>query len=69
MLGWLVYEHGIEPHGTVIDKSARRDHTFSREDFAYDRERDAYVCPAGKTLTIRGTLVNDGATCSTAGAS
>ena len=62
MLRWLVDEHGIEPHLTVFDKSARRDGTFSREDFAYDRERDVYVCPAGKTLTTRGTLVNDGAT-------
>jgi transposase len=62
MLRWLVDEHGIEPHVTVFDKSARRDGTFSREDFAYDLERDVYVCPAGKTLTTRGTLVNDGAT-------
>jgi transposase len=62
MLRWLVYEHGIEPHVTVFDKSARRDGTFSREDFAYDLERDVYVCPAGKTLTTRGTLVNEGAT-------
>ncbi|HEX2483639.1 MAG TPA: IS1182 family transposase [Methylomirabilota bacterium] len=62
MLRWLVDEHGIEPHVTVFDKSARRDGTFSREDFAYDHERDVYVCPAGKTLTTRGTLVNDGAT-------
>jgi hypothetical protein len=23
MLGWLVHEHGIEPHVTVFDKSAR----------------------------------------------
>jgi transposase len=62
MLHWLVDEHGIEPHVTVFDKSARRDGTFSREDFTYDLERDVYVCPAGKTLTTRGTLVNDGAT-------
>ena len=27
MLGWLVYEHGIEPHVTVFDKSARTDGT------------------------------------------
>jgi hypothetical protein len=46
MLRWLVYEHGIEPHVTVFDKSARRDGTFSREDFTYDRERDVYLCPA-----------------------
>ena len=25
MLGWLVYEQGIEPHVPVFDKSARRD--------------------------------------------
>jgi len=55
MLRWLVYEHGIEPHVTVFDKSTRRNGTFSREDFAYDRGRDVYVCPAGKTLTTRGT--------------
>jgi transposase len=62
MLGWLVYEHGIEPHVTVFDKSARRDGTFSREDFRYDRERDVYLCPGGKALTTTGTRVNDDAT-------
>src|ERR1700722_7534317 len=31
MLGWLVYEHGIEPHVTVFDKSTRQDGTFSRD--------------------------------------
>ena len=62
MLGWLVYEHGIEPHVTVFDKSARKDGTFSRDDFTYDHERDAYFCPGGIMLTTTGTLVNDGAT-------
>ena len=62
MLGWLVSERGIEPHVTVFDKSARKDGTFSREDFSYDRERDVYLCPCGKTLTTTGTRVNDGAT-------
>jgi transposase len=62
MLGWLVYEHGIEPHVTVFDKSARKDGTFSREDFKYDLAGDVYVCPGGKTLTTTGTRVNDGAT-------
>jgi hypothetical protein len=33
---------------TVIDKSTRRDGTFSREDFYYDPERDVYLCPGGK---------------------
>jgi hypothetical protein len=62
MLGWLVHEHGIEPHVTVFDKSARKDGTFSRDDFTYDHERDIYLCPGGKTLTTTGTLVNDNAT-------
>jgi transposase len=62
MLGWLVYEHGIEPHVTVFDKSERKDGTFSREDFRYDPVGDVYFCPGGKTLTTTGTLVNDGAT-------
>jgi hypothetical protein len=62
MLGWLVYEHGIEPHVTVFEKSARKDGTFSRGDFTYDRERDIYLCPGGKMLTTTGTRVNDDAT-------
>ena len=33
---WLVYEHGIEPHVTVLDKSTRHDGTFSRDDFTFD---------------------------------
>jgi transposase len=62
MLGWLVHEHGIEPHVTVFDKSARTDGTFSRGDFTYDHERDIYVCPGGNPLTTTGTRVNDGTT-------
>ena len=62
MLGWLVHEHGIEPHVTVFDKSARKDGTFSRDDFTYDHERDIYSCPGGKMLATTGTLVNDDAT-------
>ena len=50
MLGWLVYEHGIEPHIPVFDKSGRRDGTFSRSDFIYDPDGDVYYCPSGKSL-------------------
>ena len=53
MLGWLVHERGIEPHIPVFDKSQRSDGTFSREDFAYDHERNCYICPAGKELRQR----------------
>ena len=62
MLNWLVEERNIAPHIPVIDKSARHDGTFAREDFRYDHEADSYICPAGKVLTTSGTLVNDGAT-------
>ncbi len=62
MLGWLVYERGIEPHVTVFDKSARQDGTFSRDDFTYDHAGDVYSCPGGKMLTTTGSLINDGAT-------
>ena len=62
MLGWLVDEHGIEPHVTVFDKSARKDGTFAREDFDYDPADDVYICPGRKTLTTTGTRVNDGET-------
>jgi transposase len=62
MLGWLVYEHGIEPYVTVFDKSARKDGTFSRDDFTYDHTGDVYYCPGGKMLTTTGSRINDGAT-------
>src|SRR5882757_6789074 len=59
MLGWLVHEHGIEPHIPVFDKSSREDGTFSRDDFRYDHQGDVYFCPGGKMLTCKGTVVND----------
>lgn len=67
-LGWLVESEGIEPHIPVIDKSRRKDGTFSREDFGYDRETDSYACPGGKRLlssrrafqTIRPAAKHDG---------
>jgi len=48
-----VHERDIEPHIPVFDKSTRADGTFSRDDFAYDTETDAYSCPAGKLLKRR----------------
>jgi hypothetical protein len=41
---------GIEPHVKLMDKSERTDGTFSRSDFAYDPDRNLYVCPGGKEL-------------------
>jgi hypothetical protein len=58
-LNWLVNEKQIAPHIPVIDKSKREDGTFSREDFTFDRSRNVYICPAFKTLTTTGRIVND----------
>jgi transposase len=62
MLNWLVEEKDIAPHIPVFDRSKRDDGTFSRSDFRYDPTSDVYHCPASKTLTTTGTLVNDGTT-------
>ena len=61
-LNWLVKDKDIAPHIPVIDKSKREDGTFSREDFRFDKERNVYVCPASKTLTTTGTVIDDGET-------
>jgi transposase len=58
-LDWLVNDKEIAPHIPVIDKSKREDGTFSREDFTFDKERDVYICPADKSLTTTGTMIND----------
>jgi transposase len=55
LLRWLA-DREIEPHIPVWDKSARADGSFSRSDFIFDRERNVYVCPAGKLLTHSGLI-------------
>jgi transposase len=60
MLGWLV-DRKIDPHIPVWDRSEREDGTFMRADFSYDKERDIYICPGGKTLTTTGRM-SDGKT-------
>jgi hypothetical protein len=61
MLNWLVNEHGIEPHIPVFDKSQHADGTFSRDEFAYDHNRDCYICPAGKELRQRQKIYSSAA--------
>jgi transposase len=61
-LDWLVNGAKIAPHIPVNDKSKREDGTFSREDFSFDKERNVYICPAGKVLTTTGKLASDGET-------
>jgi hypothetical protein len=58
MLGWLVHDRGIEPHVPVFDNSKRADGTFSREEFTYEHQADIFICPAGKMLICKRTVVN-----------
>ena len=58
-LHWLVNDKQITPHIPVIDKSKRNDGTFSRGDFTFDKERDIYTCPTGKTLTTTRKVMDD----------
>jgi transposase len=61
-LEWLVNDAKIAPHIPVNDQSKREDGTFSREDFAFDTERNLYICPAGKVLPTTAKLATDGET-------
>jgi hypothetical protein len=50
---------GVTPQIPVWDKSTREDGTFSCRDSTFDRERNVYVCPAGKLLRTTGNFGND----------
>jgi transposase len=60
-LNWIVNEKQIAPHIPILDKSRRNDGSLSREDFAFDAERNVYVCPQSKLLNTTGR-VHDGET-------
>ena len=49
-LGYLVEEKNIEPHMPILDKTQRKDGTFSSNDFVWNEEADEYQCPAGYVL-------------------
>jgi transposase len=58
LLAWLLGKD-ITPHIPVWERSERTDGMFSRTDFAYDAERDVYICPNGRPLRTSRT-VHDG---------
>ncbi len=49
-LAWLALQRKILPFIPVFDKSARKDGTWSRYDFAWDPDNDRYLCPEGQEL-------------------
>src|SRR6201999_529324 len=54
-LAWLL-GISITPHIPVWEGYASSDDMFPRSEFAYDAERDVYVCPNGKLLRTSGTV-------------
>lgn len=58
LLAWLLGKD-ITPHIPVWERYERTDGMFSRTDFAYDAQRDVYICPNGRPLRTSGT-VHDG---------
>ena len=57
LLCWLI-DRNITPYIPVIDRTRQRDAFFTRDAFRYDREADAYRCPAEKLLGYCGTNPN-----------
>jgi transposase len=55
LIAWLL-DKAIAPHIPVWERYPPADGMFSRSDFAYDAERDAYICPNGRLLKTTGTI-------------
>src|SRR5262245_38989832 len=50
----------IHLHGNLVHKTSDKpDGAFSRFDFTFDKRRNLYICPAGKTLTTTGRVAAD----------
>ena len=47
----MLTDRDIAPHVPVSRQTNGR---FTRDDFSYDKERNAYLCPGGKLLTSTG---------------
>ena len=58
LLAWLLGK-AITPHIPVWERYERTDGMFPRTEFAYDAERDVYICPNERPLRTSGT-VHDG---------
>ena len=52
-LSWL-FDREITPYIPVLDRKGQTDGKLTRDAFAYDVERDMYVCPKGHELALRG---------------
>ena len=55
LIAWLL-DRAIAPHIPVWERYPPADGMFARSDFAYDAERDVYICPNGRLLKTTGTI-------------
>ena len=51
-LAWLK-DHNVVPHIPVLDRQSQTKGIFTREAFAFDAERNVFICPQGKILKHR----------------
>lgn len=54
-LAWLEEERGIEAHVPLIDRRHQTEGRITQDAFAYDPDRDVYVCPQGAVLRRHST--------------
>ncbi len=52
-LAWLI-ERNITPHMPVLDRTHQTDGRYSRNDFIFEPDANAYRCPNGKLLNFCG---------------
>jgi hypothetical protein len=50
---WL-WSQGVAPHIPLIDRTKQTQNAFTRDDFTYLPDQDAYQCPEGKLLPYVG---------------
>jgi len=55
LIAWLL-DRAIAPHIPVWERYPPTDGMFSRSDFAYNAERNVYICPNGRLLKTTGTI-------------
>ena len=55
LIAWLI-DRAIAPHIPVWERYPPADGMFSRSDFAYDPQRNVYICPNGRFLKTTGTI-------------
>jgi transposase len=59
MIAWLM-RRGIEPHIPLLDREHQTNGFFTRANFTFDPQTNAFTCPGGKQLRSTGLVRDDG---------